>query len=218
MLLLTDDGVLPKRCPRFGVERIPREIEGASRTARSRLRTGVYLEDGRAQAEDVRFLRRTTENSWITLTLREVDTTSQRMCLAAGHPVKLRRFLPSGTRPARAGDQAADPGRSRSCAAAGKGRGKPGEPPGRPGGRRTGPCGDAAAARACVGRALHRELSASELGLLGPLAPVPLLLAERARRPFIVSWLTGWAAFWRRLVGLLRDGALRGIPLWSPCR
>ena len=102
VLLLTNDGDLAHRLmhPRFGVERtyhakVKGRIEDA---ALERLRTGVYLEDGRAQAEDVRFLSRTSENSWITLTLREGRQHEvKRMCLAAGHPVqKLRRISYAG--------------------------------------------------------------------------------------------------------------------------
>ena len=46
----------------------------------------------------MRFLRRTSENSWITLTLREGRQHEvKRMCLAAGHPVqKLRRISYAG--------------------------------------------------------------------------------------------------------------------------
>lgn len=102
VLLLTDDGELAHRLmhPRFGVERTYHaKVKGRIEDrALERLRTGVYLEDGRAQAEDVRFLRRTTENSWITMTLREGRHHEvKRMCLAAGHPVqKLRRVSYAG--------------------------------------------------------------------------------------------------------------------------
>jgi 23S rRNA pseudouridine2605 synthase len=102
VLLLTDDGDLAHRLmhPRFGVERTYHaKVKGRIEDrALERLRTGVYLEDGRAQAEDVRFLRRTSENSWITLTLREGRHHEvKRMCLAAGHPVqKLRRISYAG--------------------------------------------------------------------------------------------------------------------------
>ena len=102
VLLLTDDGDLAHRLmhPRFGVERTYHvKVKGRIEDrALERLRTGVYLEDGRAQAEDVRFLRRTSENSWITLTLREGRQHEvKRMCLAAGHPVqKLRRVTYAG--------------------------------------------------------------------------------------------------------------------------
>ncbi len=102
VLLLTDDGDLAHRLmhPRFGVERTYHaKVKGRIEDrALERLRTGVYLEDGRARAEDVRFLRRTSENSWITLTLREGRQHEvKRMCLAAGHPVqKLRRVSYAG--------------------------------------------------------------------------------------------------------------------------
>jgi 23S rRNA pseudouridine2605 synthase len=102
VLLLTDDGDLAHQLmhPRFGVERTYHaKVKGRIEDrALERLRTGVYLEDGRAQAEDVRFLRRTSENSWITLTLREGRQHEvKRMCLAAGHPVqKLRRVSYAG--------------------------------------------------------------------------------------------------------------------------
>ena len=102
VLLLTDDGDLAHRLmhPRFGVERTYHaKVKGRIEDpALERLRTGVYLEDGRAQAEEVRFLRRTSENSWITMTLREGRHHEvKRMCLAAGHPVqKLRRVSYAG--------------------------------------------------------------------------------------------------------------------------
>jgi 23S rRNA pseudouridine2605 synthase len=102
VLLLTNDGDLAHRLmhPRFGVERTYHvKVKGRIEDrALERLRTGVYLEDGRARAEDVRFLRRTSENSWITLTLREGRQHEvKRMCLAAGHPVqKLRRVSYAG--------------------------------------------------------------------------------------------------------------------------
>jgi len=102
VLLLTDDGDLAHKLmhPRFGVERTYHaKVKGAiEERALERLRTGVYLEDGRARAEDVRFLRRTSDNSWITLTLREGRHHEvKRMCLAAGHPVqKLRRISYAG--------------------------------------------------------------------------------------------------------------------------
>jgi len=102
VLLLTDDGDLANRLmhPRYGVERTYHaKVKGRIEDrALERLRTGVYLEDGRAQAENVRFLRRTAENSWITLTLREGRQHEvKRMCLAAGHPVqKLRRVSYGG--------------------------------------------------------------------------------------------------------------------------
>jgi 23S rRNA pseudouridine2605 synthase len=102
VLLLTDDGDLAHRLmhPRFGVERTYHaKVKGRveDRTL-ERLRAGVYLADGPARAEDVRFLRRTSENSWITLTLREGRQHEvKRMCLAAGHPVqKLRRVSYAG--------------------------------------------------------------------------------------------------------------------------
>jgi 23S rRNA pseudouridine2605 synthase len=102
VLLLTDDGDLAHRLmhPRFGVERTYHaKVKGTVEDrALERLRTGVYLEDGRAQAENVRFIKRTAENSWISLTLREGRQHEvKRMCLAAGHPVqKLRRVSYAG--------------------------------------------------------------------------------------------------------------------------
>jgi 23S rRNA pseudouridine2605 synthase len=102
VLLLTDDGDLAHRLmhPRYGVERTYHaKVKGSiEERALERLRTGVYLEDGRASAENVRFLRRTSENSWITLTLREGRQHEvKRMCQAAGHPVqKLRRVSYAG--------------------------------------------------------------------------------------------------------------------------
>jgi 23S rRNA pseudouridine2605 synthase len=102
VLLLTDDGDLAHRLmhPRYGVERTYHaKVKGLMEEREfEKLRRGVYLEDGRARAEEVRFLRRTSDNSWITLTLREGRHHEvKRLCLAVGHPVqKLRRVSYAG--------------------------------------------------------------------------------------------------------------------------
>jgi 23S rRNA pseudouridine2605 synthase len=119
VLLLTDDGDLAHRLmhPRYGVERTYHaKVKGAiEERILERLRAGVYLEDGRARAEDVRFLRRTSDNSWISLTLREGRHHEvKRMCLAVGHPVqKLRRVSYAGV-----GLGGLDPGKMRRLAEA----------------------------------------------------------------------------------------------------
>ncbi|HEY5998062.1 MAG TPA: pseudouridine synthase, partial [bacterium] len=152
VLLLTDDGDLAHKLmhPRFGVERTYHaKVRGAiEERALERLRTGVYLEDGRARAEDVRFLRRTSDNSWITMTLREGRHHEvKRMCLAVGHPVqKLRRVSyagvglgglePGGMRRLTAAEVAqlrravreGDAGRSLAGPVAGRGRGPAAQP------------------------------------------------------------------------------------------
>ena len=194
MLLLTDDGDLAHQLmhPRFAVERTYHaKVKGAiEERALERLRTGVYLEDGRARAEDVRFLRRTSDNSWITLTLREGRHHEvKRMCLAAGHPVqKLRRVSYAGV-----GLGGLEPGRIRRLTppevaqlrrAVREGVG------GKPGGR------SRPAPRARVVRALRRRLPPVRPRPLALVALAPLLLAlEGARRPFLLGWLAGWAAF-----------------------
>jgi 23S rRNA pseudouridine2605 synthase len=102
VLLLTDDGDLANRLmhPRFAVERTYHvKVKGRmEQAAMARLESGVYLEDGRARAENVRFLRRTSENSWVALTLREGRHHEvKRMCLAVGHPVqKIHRVSYAG--------------------------------------------------------------------------------------------------------------------------
>ena len=213
VLLLTNDGDLAHRLmhPRFGVERtyhakVKGRIEDA---ALERLRTGVYLEDGRAQAEDVRFLRRTSENSWITLTLREGRQHEvKRMCLAAGHPVqKLRRDLVRRGRPRRARSGGAAPPDRRGT--------RPVAARGARGGRRE--------ARPVIRRLVLPLLAAAlvvasfppfDLGLLGLVALAPLLSRLRgARRPFLDGLRRRLGGVHGdRLVGLLRDGALRRHP------
>lgn len=102
VLLLTDDGDLAYRLmhPRYEVERTYHvKVKGqVEDRALARIGRGVRLEDGRAQAEGVKLLRRTRENSWISLTLREGRHHEvKRLCLAVGHPVlKIRRVSYAG--------------------------------------------------------------------------------------------------------------------------
>lgn len=102
VLLLTDDGDLAHRLmhPSYEVERtyhvkVKDQIDDG---ALERLRRGVFLEDGRARAEGVQLLRRTRENSWVSLTLREGRYHEvKRLCQAVGHPVlKIRRVSYAG--------------------------------------------------------------------------------------------------------------------------
>jgi 23S rRNA pseudouridine2605 synthase len=102
VLLLTDDGDLAHRLmhPSYEVERtyhvkVKDQIDDR---ALERLGRGVFLDDGRARAEGVQLLRRTRENSWVSLTLREGRYHEvKRLCLAVGHPVlKIRRVSYAG--------------------------------------------------------------------------------------------------------------------------
>lgn len=102
LLIFTDDGDLAHRLahPRHRVERTYHvKVRGEiGEKALRRLRSGLRLEDGRAQAEEVRQLRTARTNSWISLTLREGRHHEvKRLCLAVGHPVqKLRRVSHAG--------------------------------------------------------------------------------------------------------------------------
>ena len=75
LLLLTNDGELAQRLshPRFGVKKIYRVKLSACPTEEelSRLRKGIYLEDGRAAPARVRVLERLKKNAWVEIELHE---------------------------------------------------------------------------------------------------------------------------------------------------
>ncbi len=75
LLLLTNDGELAQRLshPRFGVKKIYRVKLSACPTEEelSRLRKGIYLEDGRAAPARARVLERLKKNAWIEIELHE---------------------------------------------------------------------------------------------------------------------------------------------------
>jgi pseudouridine synthase len=97
VLLLTNDGDLSNHLihPKFGVQKtyLVKVKDAPSQEAISRLERGVYLEDGKTLPAKAHFIRRTAENSWIELTVREGrNRLVKRMCMAIGHPVaKLKR-------------------------------------------------------------------------------------------------------------------------------
>lgn len=97
LLLLTNDGELALRLahPRYGVERTyqaeVRHAIGARDLAK--LRTGVWLSGGRAQASRVSVAYRSRERTVLEIVLREGRNREVRRMLAAlGHPVgRLKR-------------------------------------------------------------------------------------------------------------------------------
>jgi pseudouridine synthase len=92
LLLLTNDGELAQRLmhPRHAVTKVyhAKVKDRPSPEALGRLRHGILSEGERLVAEEVGFLSRTRENSWIRMSVvqgryRQV----RRMCEAIGHPV-----------------------------------------------------------------------------------------------------------------------------------
>lgn len=102
VLLLTNDGDLAHKLthPKFEV---PRTYEVKVRgmpiaETLERMRTGVYLEDGRTPPATVKRLDSTDKNAWLEITVHEGrNRLIRRMCQAVGHPVmKLRRVRFAG--------------------------------------------------------------------------------------------------------------------------
>lgn len=97
LLLMTNDGELAYKLshPKFSIRRTYwAKVEGIpNQEALNRLKRGVRLEDGKARALSVRFLRRTEKHSWIESVVTEGrNHLIKRMFLAIGHPVlKLKR-------------------------------------------------------------------------------------------------------------------------------
>jgi len=102
LLLFTDDGELAERLthPRYhvpreyvaDVERTPRE------SALKKLRSGVRLQDGRAQPAEVQLLHTGEGESRLRIVLHEGRNRQvRRMCEAIGHPVRRLRRVAMGT-------------------------------------------------------------------------------------------------------------------------
>lgn len=97
VLLLTNDGDLSNRLihPKFGAPKtyLVKVKDVPTPEDIARLERGVYLEDGKTLPAKAHFIRKTAENSWIELTVREGrNRLVKRMCMAIGHPVaKLKR-------------------------------------------------------------------------------------------------------------------------------
>ncbi|MEK7773412.1 MAG: pseudouridine synthase, partial [Deltaproteobacteria bacterium] len=97
-LILTNDGELTNRLihPKFKVPKkyLVKVRDVPTEEDLLKLKNGVYLDDGRTLPADVRFVRKTQENSWIEITVTEGrNRLVKRMCMAIGHPVaKLKRM------------------------------------------------------------------------------------------------------------------------------
>jgi pseudouridine synthase len=97
LLLLTNDGELAHRLqhPRYGISRTY-EVKVKDVPINSELfslRKGIKLEDGITLPAKAKFLKKTTKNCWLKITLYEGKNRQvKRMCAAIGHPVlKIKR-------------------------------------------------------------------------------------------------------------------------------
>lgn len=97
VLLITNDGDLANKLthPSYEVPRTYRaKVRGVpDAKTLEKMRTGVYLDDGRTEPADVKVVERTEANSWLEITVREGrNRLVRRLCQAVGHPInKLRR-------------------------------------------------------------------------------------------------------------------------------
>jgi pseudouridine synthase len=97
VLLLTNDGELAHRLqhPRYGISRTyeVKVKDVPANSELSSLRKGVRLEDGITLPAKAKFLKKTTKNCWLKITLYEGKNRQvKRMCAAIGHPVlKIKR-------------------------------------------------------------------------------------------------------------------------------
>jgi 23S rRNA pseudouridine2605 synthase len=97
LLLMTNDGELAEQIthPRLGVPKVYRvEVRGqVPSDIAAKMKTGVYLAEGRAMASDVETVHRSRQSSVLQITLREGRNRQVRRMLARlGHPVrKLKR-------------------------------------------------------------------------------------------------------------------------------
>lgn len=101
LLLLTNDGELAERLthPRYGVPKTYRaEIRGqAPPDLPARLKKGVYLSEGRAQASEVEIVHTSRERSILMITLREARNRQVRRMLARlGFPVRTLKRVQIG--------------------------------------------------------------------------------------------------------------------------
>lgn len=98
LLLMTNDGELAQQVthPRFGIPKVYRaEVRGIVEPAVvHKLKDGVWLSEGRAQASSVRIIHTERQATMLEITLREGRNRQVRRMLARlGHPVrKLKRI------------------------------------------------------------------------------------------------------------------------------
>ena len=97
LLLMTNDGELTQRIthPRYGIPKVYyAEVRGrVAPDLPAKMKAGVYLAEGKAQATDVEILHSGNDRSALQITLRESRNREvRRMLLRLGHPVrKLKR-------------------------------------------------------------------------------------------------------------------------------
>ena len=98
LLLLTNDGELAHKLqhPRYRISRTYEvKVKGSPPNGKlSLLRKGIQLEDGMTLPAKAAFLKKTLNNTWITVTLFEGRNRQvKRMCAAIDHPVmKIKRI------------------------------------------------------------------------------------------------------------------------------
>lgn len=98
LILLTNDGELTLRLthPKYKVEKVyeVKVKDLPSEEKLNKLRKGVYLEDGKTLPCEITFIKKTKENSWFRVVLKEGKRQQiRRMFLRIGHPVmKLKRI------------------------------------------------------------------------------------------------------------------------------
>lgn len=93
LLLMTNDGELAERIthPRYGLAKVYRvQVRGqVAEDLPAKMRRGVYLAEGRAQASQVRVVHRARDRSSLEVTLREGRNRQVRRMLARlGHAVR----------------------------------------------------------------------------------------------------------------------------------
>ena len=96
-LLFTNDGELANKLihPKYHIPKkyLVKVSDAPDQKDISKLKKGVYLEDGRTLPAEAKFIKSTKTNSWIELTVYEgKNRLVKRMCFAIGHSVlKLQR-------------------------------------------------------------------------------------------------------------------------------
>lgn len=101
LLLMTNDGELALQLthPRYGVPKTYRvEVRGrVPADLPTRMKAGVHLAEGKAQAAEVRVLHAAQDRSALLITLREARTRQvQRMLARLGYPVRSLRRVQIG--------------------------------------------------------------------------------------------------------------------------
>ncbi|MCX7991373.1 MAG: rRNA pseudouridine synthase [Proteobacteria bacterium] len=98
LILLTNDGELTMRLthPKYKVEKVyeVKVKDFPTEDKLNKLRNGVYLEDGKTLPCEIEFIKKTKENSWYKVVLREGKKQQiRRMFMKIAHPVmKLKRI------------------------------------------------------------------------------------------------------------------------------